>query len=236
MRASKRWDHLDCGVNDKCVVTERAKQWCLVACLRVILLHLSTTRMRLPIRSIELLNVFIHHDGGLGVSCISCCGTLKTSNQSTTSPASAFDSKKNNTASIVSEKLFCQVWLTNQFALATQRDVFGCCSIASHKLPRRRALSGRTMKLQTCEVVMFSYTRRHRCLNILMPLKRIPCTNVAYNKPSKSMHSTKHQNQCIHSTLTSIGNSCEFTIAAGAGIALLACCCINKSLHSTHTL
>ena len=157
-----------------------------VTCLRVIVLHESTTRMRLPIRSIELLKVFIHHDGGLDTSCISFCGALKISNQSTTSPASAFCSKKNNTASIVSENLFCQVWLTNQFAIATQREVLGCCSIASHRLPRRRAVSGRTMKLQTLEVVMFSYTRRHRCLNILRPLKRIPCHYAAYNKQLKS--------------------------------------------------
>ena len=63
-------------------------------------------------RSIELLKVFIHHEGGRGVACISCCGALKMSNQSTTSPDSGFDSKKNNTESIVSENLFCHVWLT----------------------------------------------------------------------------------------------------------------------------
>jgi hypothetical protein len=121
----------------------------VVTCIGAIVLHESTTRIRLPIRSIELLKVFIHHDGGRGVSCISCCGALKISNQSTTSPDSGFDSKKNNTESIVSENLFCHVWLTNQFALATQRELLGCCSIASHKLPRRRAVSGRTIKLQS---------------------------------------------------------------------------------------
>ena len=105
-------------------------------------------------RAMLLLNVPIHHDGGLLGPALKCCDVTITSSHTLALPASSRPSKNSSTASSVSANALLHVWLMNHVASPT------CCAASpratsrSVTLPRLHHVNGRTYSWQNADVVM----------------------------------------------------------------------------------
>ena len=105
-------------------------------------------------RAMLLLNVPIHHDGGLLGPALECCDVTITSSHTLALPASSRPSKNSSTASSVSANALLHVWLMNHVASPT------CCAASpratsrSVTLPRLHHVNGRTYSWQNSDVVM----------------------------------------------------------------------------------
>jgi hypothetical protein len=101
-----------------------------------------------------LLNVLIHHDGGLLGPALKCCDVTSTSNHTLAVSASSHPSKNSGTASSVSANALLHVWLMNHVASPTCCAASPCANSRSITLPWLHHVNGRTYSWQNCDVDM----------------------------------------------------------------------------------